>query len=166
MCNLKRINRLFNVEALSFTILAVFALSTESVAQSSNLLDKATPVHRLGRSYVSKKRTESQPQSKFNISSTMGDGVKMKEYFDSSGRMFAVTWVGFTHPDLVKILGTYWNDYHSINVMNNNLSTRRHNEKVETENVVVEKFGRMRMVGGRAYIPSMIPKGVDLNEIN
>ena len=36
---------------------------------------------------------------------------------------------------------------------------------IRTDRVVVEKWGQMRALQGRAYLPAMIPPGVSLEEI-
>jgi hypothetical protein len=41
---------------------------------------------------------------------------------------------------------------------------RRH-VTVKTDSVVVEKWGHMRNLQGRAYAPALIPKGVNVDEI-
>jgi len=41
---------------------------------------------------------------------------------------------------------------------------RRH-VQVKTDGVVVEKWGHMRNMQGRAYAPALIPKGVNVDEI-
>ena len=41
----------------------------------------------------------------------------------------------------------------------------RRNQKVETNRIVVEKWGHMRNLQGRAYVPALIPAGVSIDEI-
>ena len=37
--------------------------------------------------------------------------------------------------------------------------------RTKTENIIVEKWGRGRSLGGRAYLPNIFPEGVELDEI-
>ncbi len=92
-------------------------------------------------------------------------GTTLQEYVGSGGTVFAVSWKGLTHPDLKALLGSYAQEYDEA--MNNRpkLRYRSAHMIIKTEHLVIEKYGHPRMLQGRAYIPSMLPKDLDANEI-
>jgi hypothetical protein len=85
----------------------------------------------------------------------------IKEYYQvAGGPVFAVSWRGQAHPDLSKLLGSYWPEVQQAFSSQRPPSRRPYN-RYTTANVVVEKAGVMGNLSGRAYIPSMLPPGVD-----
>jgi len=88
----------------------------------------------------------------------------VREYLSPSGQVFAVAWDGLTHPDLAVLLGTYADEYRAASRETPRVRGQR-NRRVEAPHVVVEMWGHMRHLQGRAYAPSLVPPGVDLDEI-
>ena len=88
----------------------------------------------------------------------------VREYVSPSGIVFGITWTGLTHPDLTPLLGSYNDDYQKALGQTRRQPGRRH-VQVKTDSVVVEKWGHMRNLQGRAYAPALIPPGVSLDEI-
>jgi hypothetical protein len=90
------------------------------------------------------------------------DNVVITEYQNQSGKVFAVSWTGMSHPDLSTLLGSYWPNYKK----QKRVSQRRKNKRVVSNStLVVEKGGRMREVFGKAYDSSLLPEGFDVNEL-
>ncbi|TSK07986.1 MAG: DUF2844 domain-containing protein [Geobacter sp.] len=88
----------------------------------------------------------------------------IREYVSPSGIVFAVAWNGFVRPNLKVLLGSYHNDYQKA------LSRRARNPghremKLVSERLVVETWGHMRNLQGRAYLPGLLPEGVNIDEI-
>lgn len=94
---------------------------------------------------------------------TSGSGT-MREYVSASGVVFAVAWNGVAHPDLRPMLGSYAGEYESALARTPRAPGRRH-QQVTTGRLVVEKWGHMRDLHGRAYAPALVPAGVSLDEI-
>ncbi|WP_239027905.1 DUF2844 domain-containing protein [Geomonas subterranea] len=88
----------------------------------------------------------------------------VREYVAPSGVVFAVAWNGLVHPDLQVLLGNYHDDYRKGLSRNARQSGRR-GARVTTERLVVETWGHMRNLQGRAYLPGLLPEGVSLDEI-
>ena len=88
----------------------------------------------------------------------------VREYVSPQGLVFGITWTGLTHPDLTPLLGSYTDDYQKGLGQTRRQPGRRH-VQVKTDRVVVEKWGHMRNLQGRAYAPALIPPGVSLDEI-
>lgn len=100
----------------------------------------------------------------YTIQEFTSDSTTVREYVSSSGVVFAIVWNGRVHPDLTKLLGSYDDAYQTaLKQTVRKRGLRR--QQVQTDQVVVEKWGHMRNLQGRAYAPALIPSGVTINEI-
>lgn len=88
----------------------------------------------------------------------------VREYVSTSGVVFGIAWKGLIHPDLSQLLGSYAGEYQEALRQTPRIKGRRRLQ-VKTSRVVVEKWGHMRNLQGRAYDPALIPSGVDVDEI-
>jgi len=88
----------------------------------------------------------------------------VREYVSTSGIVFGIAWRGLIHPDLTQLLGSYAGKYHEALLQTPRIKGSR-SLRVKTGSVVVEKWGHMRNLQGRAYVPSLIPPGVSVDEI-
>ncbi len=78
--------------------------------------------------------------------------------------VFGIAWNGMSRPDLTTLLGSYANAYRTA--LQQSPRTPGHRfRQIKTDRVVVEKWGHMRNLQGRAYAPALIPQGVSVNEI-
>jgi hypothetical protein len=101
---------------------------------------------------------------RYSVQELSYDSTTVREYLSPAGVVFAIAWDGFLHPDLSQLLGSYASEYDSARQR----TPRHHGRKrarIATGNVVVEKWGHMRALRGRAYLPSAIPSGVTIDEI-
>jgi hypothetical protein len=89
----------------------------------------------------------------------------VREYVSPAGLVFAVAWNGLTHPDLSTLLGSYHAEYADARRNVRAQGSRRH-QTLETDNVVVETWGHMRSLQGRAYVPALVPPGVDVHDLS
>lgn len=87
-----------------------------------------------------------------------------REYISPSGVVFAIAWNGLSHPDLTSQLGTYAGEYQKALRQTHGQKGKRHLQ-VKANRVIVEKWGHMRNMQGRAYISALIPSGVSIDEI-
>lgn len=92
------------------------------------------------------------------------DGNAVREYISSSGVVFAVAWNGLRHPDLAPLLGSYAGQYNAA-LQNTVRQPGSRHLAVKAAGVVVEKWGHVRNLQGRAYVPDLIPPGVNIDEI-
>lgn len=86
-----------------------------------------------------------------------GDGTVVREYVNSAGKVFGVSWRGPVIPDLSQLLGSSFAEFQ------NSVHSRQRNRRaaiVHNSDLVVESTGRMRAFYGRAYLNSMLPSGV------
>ncbi|HXX33005.1 MAG TPA: DUF2844 domain-containing protein [Thermodesulfobacteriota bacterium] len=91
-------------------------------------------------------------------------GTSVREYASSSGVVFGIAWNGLVHPDLTPLLGTYASEYQEALAQTARRYGERHLE-VKAAHVIVQKWGHMRNLQGRAYAPALIPAGVSIHEI-
>lgn len=101
---------------------------------------------------------------KYTVEEMASDGTTVREFLTPSGVVFAIAWKGIVTPDLTVLLGSYTNDYKEAKKK----QARKHGEKrskVKTDRVIVETWGHMRNLQGRAYDPSLVPKGVNPDEL-
>lgn len=92
------------------------------------------------------------------------EGTAIREYQNSSGIVFGIAWNGMVPPDLNTLLGSYAGEYQQAKKQ----TARRYGQKrakVTSSNVVVETWGHMRNLQGRAYVPALLPEGVSANDI-
>jgi hypothetical protein len=95
------------------------------------------------------------------------NGVVVREFVSSAGQVFAVAWQGPTRPDLQQVLGNYFQTFKSAvqATTNKNHRIARNSFAIKQPGLVVEMGGHMRWLVGRAYIPTMVPSEVRLEEI-
>jgi Protein of unknown function (DUF2844) len=89
-------------------------------------------------------------------------GVTVNEYLSPSGTVFAVSWRGPRPPDLSQLLGSYFAEYQTAAAAP---PAQHHRLLLQTEHLVVETSGHMRDLRGRAYVPALLPPGVNADEI-
>jgi hypothetical protein len=100
----------------------------------------------------------------YTVHEVRTETMTVREYVSPSGVVFGIAWNGLTHPDLTPLLGSYSSEYQKAMSHAKRQPGRRH-VQVKTDGVVVEKWGHMRNLQGRAYVPALIPQGVSVNEI-
>ena len=88
----------------------------------------------------------------------------IREYISPAGVVFAIAWNGLIHPDLDQLLGSYIDEYRKALQQTPRTPGQRHIQ-LKTDRIVVEKWGHMRNLQGRAYDPALIPSGVSIDEI-
>jgi hypothetical protein len=89
-------------------------------------------------------------------------GTTIKEYVSPAGMVFAVSWQGPEMPDLQQVLGRYFAAYVDALKSQGAGGVAR---AAERSGLVVQTGGHMRAFFGRAYVASMLPRGVSAEEI-
>jgi hypothetical protein len=92
------------------------------------------------------------------------ESTTIREYVSPAGIIFAITWRGLVHPDLAELLGSYAGEYQEALQQTQRKQGRRQLQ-VNTNRVVVQKWGHIRDMKGRAYAPDLIPPGVSIDAI-
>jgi hypothetical protein len=116
------------------------------------------------RKAISADRSSTTVCNGYTIQEVISDSVSVREYISPSGVVFGIAWSGLIHPDLTLLLGSYAGEYQEALKQTPRKYGRRFSQ-VRTDRVVVEKWGHMRHLQGRAYAPALIPSGVSIDEI-
>ncbi len=89
--------------------------------------------------------------------STLDGGTVVREYSDSSGVVFAVSWNGPFLPDLRTLLGTHFD---TLRTEAAKKPKAGHSQlAVDRSDVVIVSNGHMRSFSGKAWIPGALPAG-------
>ena len=100
----------------------------------------------------------------YSVQEIVSDAATIREYVSPDGTVFGVAWNGLTHPDLRPLLGAFYDEYRQVRQQTPREPGRRFLH-LHGARIVVEKWGHMRDLRGRAYVPSLVPSGVDTDEI-
>jgi hypothetical protein len=109
-------------------------------------------------------RSTTRTSSNYTVHEFQSETITVREYVSPSGIVFGIAWNGLTHPDLTPLLGSYASE-HKKSLSHVKRQPGRRYVKVKSANVIVEKWGHMRNLQGRAYAPELIPQGVNVDEI-
>jgi hypothetical protein len=91
-------------------------------------------------------------------------GTVVREYVSPDGQVFGVAWLGTTVPNLHQLLGDYYSQFDQAAAAQR--TPRRRGPLVINEpGLVVAAGGHMRAYRGKAYIPSLLPAGVQPEDI-
>jgi hypothetical protein len=88
-------------------------------------------------------------------------GTLVYEYATPQGTVFAVTWHGPLPPDLHQLFGSYYPRYQAAAAAHARPGMHRQVNIVDAD-LVVQSTARLRAFGGLAYIPSLMPAGVSV----
>ena len=146
-----KIFKLLVIFLCSINVYAALGLSIESIEAdkaSLSAVEKATTV-----------------KPKYSVKEIKTGGTNIREYISLDGVVFGIAWDGITHPDLNILLGNYASEYKDGFKKNPPKAGIKSHNTLKTNNIVVKKWGHMRNLHGKAYIPSLIPEGVTPDEI-
>ncbi len=101
----------------------------------------------------------------YSVQEINSASVTVREYISPSGVVFGVAWNGLIRPDLTQLLGSYAVEYRQV-LRRTPRARGRRSLRIKTDNIVVEQWGHMRNLRGRAYVPALIPPGVSVYEID
>ncbi len=153
----RRLYALFLCFGLSVVILATAYQTEATLGESADTVES-------DRRALSAVRGATTAHNSYTVHEFDSASTKVREYVSSTGIVFGIAWKGLVHPDLTHLLGSYAGEYQAALGQ-----TRRQKGvrslQVKTNRVVVEKWGHMRSLQGRAYAPELIPQGVTVDEI-
>lgn len=101
---------------------------------------------------------------KYSVSEMAADGNTIKQYSNKDGIVFAVSWAGISKPDLPTLFGSYFQEYSdALNEIPKQVGVR--SVSFKTSKMVVRRGGRMRNQKGLAYVPSLVPPDVNVEDL-
>jgi hypothetical protein len=90
-------------------------------------------------------------------------GTVAREFVTPGGTVFGVAWEGRVRPDLRQLLGPYYRQ--AIAAQAQQPRPRGAPVSIETPELVIHESGHMRSFHGHAYLPALVPQGVQTDEI-
>ena len=139
---------------------ATFATAQKAQATLGESADSVTS----DQKSLSALRRATTIHNAYTVHEIATDSTTVREYVAPSGIVFGIAWNGLVYPDLTPLLGSYFSEYQEASRHTSRKPGRR-SLQVKTDRVVVEKWGHMRNLQGRAYAPALVPPGVSVDEI-
>lgn len=152
-----RLYTLFFILGFLVTLFGVVRSTEATLGGSVNTVDS-------DRKVMTAVRGTTTVHNDYTVQEFETSSTTVREYVSAQGIVFGLSWQGLMEPDLTQLLGSYAPAY--LNALAK--SARRHGSRqlqIKTPTVVVEKWGHMRSLQGRAYAPALIPSGVSVDEI-
>lgn len=103
-------------------------------------------------------------KGKFSIHELDVPEYKIREYVNSDQKVFAISWSGFTHPQMKQILSSYYDEFVEVAQK----QKRTHGQRfrvIKTKNLTVMISGHMRNLKGKAFLHKGLPLGLSAYEI-
>ena len=145
-------------------ILATLAAGLLASGDAQAALGDAADSETAQRFDLATRRSTAVVGGHYWVRETVSDSTTVREYVSASGIVFGIAWEGLTHPDLTSLLGAYASEYHAA-VQGIPHTPGRRWHQVKTNRLVVEQWGHMRHLQGRAYVPLLVSPGVSVDEI-
>ena len=149
--------------ALFFLGLLLVALAV--VQQAHAVLGESVDSIESDQNAVAAVKQATKVREGYSIHEFTLDGTTIREYVSPAGIVFGIAWNGLAHPDLPQLLGSYTGEYETALRQTPRKPGLRRHEVLKTDRVVVERWGHMRNLQGRAYAPALLPPGVTSDEI-
>jgi hypothetical protein len=105
------------------------------------------------------------PMQQYNLHEIRAaSGTLVHEYATRQGTVFAVTWQGPLPPDLHQLFGDYYQRYQAAAAAQVRPGMHRQ-LTIAAADLVVQSTARLRAFRGVAYIPSLLPAGVSVADL-
>lgn len=93
------------------------------------------------------------------------NNVTVREFVSPAGKVFGVAWKGASRPDMKQLLGAYFDAYTQAEQKQKAERVGRGPLLIQQPGFVLQMSGHMRALAGRAYIPQLVPAGVQVEEV-
>lgn len=165
---------------LVFALVAAMSLASPAFAElgGSPTLGAAAPQPVRQRADAASNKASSTPQASTEQTgtatgwttreATLADGLVEREYLTADGKVFAVAWRGPHRPELSVLLGTPY----ATQMSRNARELRRQGQgshrttSQSGETFAVQASTHQRLSSGVAWLPSLLPSGVDPNALS
>jgi hypothetical protein len=105
-----------------------------------------------------------QARQYYDIEEITAEGMRVRQYVNRDGIVFAVGWSGPVAPNLQRLLGVHYGTYAAALTTLNGPGLHR-SVRLASLGLVVESGGHLRAYVGRAYLPALIPDGATAAEL-
>jgi hypothetical protein len=109
------------------------------------------------------KTTEAEAYTTHQI--TAPGKTVIKEYVSPEGKVFAISWSGPFIPNMQQLLGTYSNRFVQAAKLQRESQPGHRPVNIKQPDFVFQNGGHMRSYFGRAYLPAMVPQGVNVDAL-
>jgi hypothetical protein len=92
-------------------------------------------------------------------------GTVVREYVSPVGKVFGVAWQGPFLPDLHQVLGTSFTQFTQAAQAQRAQRKGHAPVVIQQDELVVKSAGHPRNYFGKAYLPGLLPQGVNVEEI-
>jgi hypothetical protein len=167
--------RSFPVRVVKYAVAAIAALCISVVAAiparaglGDNISPPASNADAIGGGPTRMRLRPDQMAANTRYTSgsfVMEDGTTVREYCTLSGLVFGVAWEGARPPELKMLFGAYYPEYAAAAVDPSRRRFGLHHSVILGPDTVVVMDGHMGYLTGRAYVPSLVPSGVDPNTV-
>ena len=89
----------------------------------------------------------------------------VKEYVSPEGKVFAISWSGPFIPNMQQLLGTYFDQFAQAAKAQRESQPGHRPVSIQQPGLVFQNGGHMRAYVGRAYVPAMVPQGVNVDAL-
>ena len=96
---------------------------------------------------------------------TAAGNTIVKEYVSPAGKVFAITWHGQFIPNMQQLLGTYFDQFAQAAKAQRESQPGHRPVSIQQPGLVFQNGGHMRAYVGRAYVPAMVPQGVNVDAL-
>jgi Protein of unknown function (DUF2844) len=148
----------FRIKLLGLTIAALLPLAAaaELGGNVGSMQNEASQLRATQRATLGNGYTVHELQT--------DNGITIREYASGAGKIFAISWSGPSLPDLTQLLGTYFPAFRQA-ARARHAAGIRGPVAIAQDDLVVQSGGRMRAYQGRAWVPSLLPPQVTIEEI-
>jgi hypothetical protein len=144
-----------------FGLTLALALAGTSRPARATLGEDGASVDR-DREVLAMERQPARAQPGATVHELRGPTVAVREFLAPSGAVFAVAWSGIARPDLSQLLGAFLGEYRAAS---SRAVPLRGPRRVESGRMIVETWGHARSLHGRAWLPSLVPPEVSLDDV-
>jgi len=111
------------------------------------------------REALSGQQEKVQEQTKFRVHEMLAHSTRIRQFVDSSGQVFALSWRGIAEPDQGVVFGRYAVEVREA-LANRSVRRGRIPMRLETANLIYTRGGHPRDLTGTIYIKNQLPSGV------
>lgn len=97
--------------------------------------------------------------------SVADNGTTVQEFATPAGVVFAISWSGPVLPDLSSLLGNHFGQFQQHVEQRRKAGLRGSPVVLTSPGLVVQSTGRMRDFAGHAFVPALVPTGVQIENI-
>lgn len=165
MVDLKYLAGFVRVSLLSLVLVIGVGDAIAALGQAPSTLPALSASSPASRARMSAAASSARSSLYTLHETALESGTTVLEYATPAGQVFAVAWRGPVLPDLSTLLGNYFKVFKVETEQMRAVGRRGAPISMERDGLVLRSSGRMRNFFGYAYVPALIPAGVNINDV-